>query len=149
MQRPFSTNLRRRRSGFTLLELLIVLAILGVIAAMVAPSLLGTQKQAFLKVAGQEISTIENAAKLYATAHEAEYPSGNDDAINMLVTPMDRDGKTMTPYLEKIPVDPWGQTYHYEYPSTKLKIDKPAIWSSGPNKKNDNGSADDVKNWET
>jgi len=141
-------SIRRSRGGFTLLELLIVLAILGVIAAMVAPSLLGTQKAAMIKVAVQDISNIETAAKRYAVDHDAEYPNGNDDALNMLVTPTDRDGKSIAPYLEKLPMDPWVQVYHYEYPSTKHKVDKPAIWSSGPNKKNDNGSGDDVKNWE-
>lgn len=150
MQRPISISAVRqaRRAGFTLLELLIVLAILGVIAAMVAPSLLGTQKQAMIKVAVNDISNIETAAKRYAVDHDAEYPNGNDEALNMLVTPTDRDGKSIAPYLEKTPMDPWIQTYHYEYPTTKHKVDKPAIWSSGPNKKNDNGSGDDVKNWE-
>lgn len=151
MERTRSRSTRRHHGGFTLLELLIVLAILGVIAAMVAPSLLGTQKQAMIKVAVQDIGNIEMAAKRYAVDHDGDFPTGNDDALAMLVNPTDRDGKSIPPYLEKLPMDPWGQQYHYEYGmggSTKQKIDKPAIWSSGPNKKNDNGSGDDVKNWE-
>ena len=146
MQR--TTTLRpARRAGFTLLELLIVLAILGVIAAMVAPNLLGTQKQAMIKAAAADIMNIENAAKRYAVDHDAEYPTGAE-GINLLVTPPEKNGMTPTPYLEKLPQDPWLQAYNYEYTTTKHKIDKPAIWSNGPNKKNDNGAADDIKNWQ-
>ena len=150
MERTYSRSSRRRRGGFTLLELLIVLAILGVIAAMVAPSLLGTQQKAMIKVAVQDISTIEMAAKRYAVDHDGVFPT-SQEGLNVLVSSTDSSGKVVS-YLEKIPTDPWGQQYFYEYSPEgggKQKIDKPAIWSAGPNRKNDNGSADDVKNWDT
>lgn len=148
MKRTRSQSTRRHHGGFTLLELLIVLAILGVIAAMVAPSLLGTQQKAMIRTTGLEINTIESAAKLYAADHDGEFPEGGDDVIKMLVNPpAGRDGKAPSPYLEKLPVDPWGEPYHYEYPTMKHQIGKPAIWSSGPKKANDNGANDDVKNW--
>lgn len=149
MERTRSHSTRRRRGGFTLLELLIVLAILGVIAAMVAPSLLGTQQKSMIKAAGVDISTIEMAAKRYAVDHDGEFPEGNDDVLKALVNPpADKTGKMPSPYLEKLPVDPWGQQYHYEFPTTKHSIAKPAIWSSGPKKANDNGGNDDIKNWD-
>ncbi len=149
MERTRSRSSRRRRGGFTLLELLIVLAILGVIAAMVAPSLLGTQQKAMIKAAGLNITEIESAAKRYAVEHDGIYPS-SQEGLAALVSSTGADGKVVS-YLEKMPVDPWGQQYFYEYNPEgggKQKIDKPAIWSSGPNRKNDNGSGDDIKNWD-
>jgi general secretion pathway protein G len=136
---------RSRRDAFTLLELLIVLAILGIIAAMVAPNLIGTQKKAMIKATAGDIMNVESAAKRYAVDHDGEYPTA--DGLNLLVNPVDRDGKSLPPYLEKLPTDPWGTAYNYEYPTMKNKL-KPAIWSSGPDKKNDNGANDDIKNWE-
>ncbi|MFG0335104.1 MAG: type II secretion system major pseudopilin GspG, partial [Maioricimonas sp. JB049] len=139
---------RARRAGFTLLELLIVLAIIGVIAAMVVPRLLGQQKQANIKATRASIHGLEQALKLYAVDHDASFPSGNQEALQQLIAPTDRNGKSMEPYLEKLPLDAWGEPFYYEYPNSKSSVDKPAIWSSGPDRKNDNGSGDDINNWD-
>jgi general secretion pathway protein G len=54
----------------------------------------------------------------------------------------------MKPYLEETPKDAWGEPLYYEYPSTKgTKGEKPAIWSSGPNRQNEEGAGDDINNW--
>ncbi|QDU37746.1 Type II secretion system protein G precursor [Maioricimonas rarisocia] len=139
---------RARRAGFTLLELLIVLAIIGVIAAMVVPRLLGQQKQANIKATQASIHGLEQALKLYAVDHDASFPDGNQEALQQLIAPTDRNGKAMEPYLEKLPLDAWGEPFYYEYPNSKSSVDKPAIWSSGPDRKNDNGSGDDINNWD-
>lgn len=139
---------RARRPGFTLLEVLLVLAILGVIAAMVVPQLLGRQKKAMIDATAASISGLEQALKLYAVDHAGEYPRGSQDALTVLMTPVDADGKPMEPYLEKLPKDAWEQVLYYEYPNTKApNSTKPAIWSSGPDKKNDDGGGDDINNW--
>lgn len=137
------------RGGFTLLEVLLVLAILGVIAAMVVPQLLGSQKKAMIDTTKASINGLESALSMYAIAHEGEYPMGNQNALTALLEPTDpRTGKPMTPYLDKLPADAWGQPFFYEYPNTKNpRSQKPAIWSGGPNKQNEEGSNDDVTNW--
>jgi general secretion pathway protein G len=140
----------RRRVGFTLTEILLVLAILGVIAAMVVPQLLGRQKESLIRTTKISIKGFEDALKQYAIGHDGEYPTGTrEEVIGMLVRPgNDRDGKPISAYLEKSPNDAWGQALFYEYPSSKIANGtKPAIWSAGPNKQSEDGSGDDVNNW--
>ena len=143
-------ELRRsvRRAGFTLLEVLLVLAILGVIAAMVVPQLLGRQQKAMVDTTMSSVHGLEHALKMYAVDHDGEFPTGNQETLSALLEPVDRNGKAMKPYLEGLPKDAWGQILFYEYPNARApNSSKPAIWSSGPNKQNEDGSGDDVNNW--
>jgi general secretion pathway protein G len=149
MQRLPVSN-RRRRRGFTLVEVLLVLAILGVIAAMVVPNLIGTQTVANRKATVSSISGFENALKLYAVANGGSFPEGTGEAVIGLLTNPGQDaaGKPIAPYLEKQPKDAWGQVLNYEYPNSKVpNATKPAIWSSGENKQNEDGAGDDINNW--
>jgi len=139
---------RTSRGGFTLLEVLLVVAILGVIAAMVVPQLLGRQRQAMIDATKTSIKSLESAVKYYAVAHDGEFPQGGQDVVNALIEPEERNGKLIDAYLEELPTDAWGQILNYEYPNTKApNTTKPAIWSNGPDKKNDEGSGDDINNW--
>lgn len=140
-----------RRGGFTLLEVLLVLAILGVIMAMVVPQLLGRQQEAMIKAAALNIKGFEDAVKLYAADHDGEYPQGtSEDVVPLLLSAEDLEtGKPRAPYLENIPLDPWDNPLMYEYPATgnrQTLSGKPAIWSIGPDKQD--GTDDDIDNWE-
>lgn len=145
--------IRRRftRSGFTLIEVLLVLAILGVIAAMVVPNLLGTQDKANIKATGISIKGFEKAVDLYYVDHDARFPEGNGDAVIQLLMTPEQTAESVTPqapYLERVPLDAWKQPLRYEYPASgnrQTTTGKPAIWSAGPDHQDD--TADDVNNW--
>lgn len=150
MKRLHGNETQRRRRGFTLTEVLLVLAIIGVIAAMVVPNLIGSQKKAYVDATKIKITGFEDAVKQYAIANGGEFPQGSrEDVINLMMTPgQDADGRPISPYLTVSPKDAWEQLLYYEYPSSKVANGaSPAIWSSGPNKQSEDGSGDDINNW--
>ena len=129
---------RSRRGGFTLIEVLLVLAILGVIAAMVVPNLLGRQREANIKMARQSIQGVEGAAKNFAVDHDGEYPQ----TLDQLIQPELVNGMQKAPYLEEPPLDPWKTPIQYQPPVEFGQ--KPLITSFGPNRQQ--GGGDDITN---
>ncbi|MBL8819450.1 MAG: prepilin-type N-terminal cleavage/methylation domain-containing protein [Planctomyces sp.] len=145
---------RRSRAGFTLLELLIVLAIILVIAAMVVPNLIGTQQQANINATMVTIKSAENTSKMFAADHSGSFLVGSgQSAWQGFINPEPVRGRQLPPYYEEPPVDAWGQVLNYEWDGTGHnkgqggKALKPAIWSNGPNMQDDGGSGDDINNW--
>ena len=139
-------QIKRRRTGFTLIEVLLVLVILGVIAALVVPRLTGSQERAMVMATKTRIKQLEAKLELYAIEHNAIYPESLDELLN----PVDLDEKPMKPYEKEIPKDEWGQQLNYE-----LTTDDNAggsavlrIWSNGVDRQNNDGSGDDINNWD-
>ncbi len=140
---------RRHATGFTLIEIMIVLAILVLLVAMVGPRLLNTQEKADQKITVTQIKNLEQALDLYKVDNRS-YPTTEEGLSALLKPPADaaRAANWAGPYLdeEQLPVDPWGQVYHYEYPGTHGgSPDKPNIWSFGPDGKEN--TEDDIVNW--
>jgi general secretion pathway protein G len=141
---------RTTRGGFTLLEVLLVLAILGVIAAIVVPNLLGTQQKANVSKTKLDIKSLEDTVTLYAIDHDGALPQGGqEEVITKLMQPKDRDDNEMKAYLNEQPKDAWGRVLNYRYPGQNHPqgVDKPDIWSNGQDGQNDDGGGDDVNNW--
>jgi general secretion pathway protein G len=141
---------KREQSGFTLVEVLLVVAILGVLAAMVVPQLLGRQQEAMVKATKTSLHGLEQALKLYAIDHDGNFPTGTSEEVMLLLLApdVDREGRPRAPYLEQPATDAWEMPFHYEYPSSKApNTGKPAIWSSGPNRMDEGGGGDDIVNW--
>jgi general secretion pathway protein G len=140
-----------RRSAFTLLEVLIVVAIIGVIAAMVVPRLIGQQRQALIDTTKSQIKQAETAINLYAKDHFGNYPkaSGNEQVWQMLMQAEVVDGQTREPYLDQPVTDGWRHKLYYEWSGSGdvATSGKPKIWSSGPNEENESGGGDDINNW--
>ena len=116
---------RPKRAGFTLIEVLLVVAILGVIAAAVVPALLGRQQAAYEQQTRNNIKNLQNVLMMYALDHEGTFPSGGREALNQLTSASDNHGKKIAAYLDNTPKDAWGEQLYYEYPSSKGKGDKP------------------------
>ncbi len=149
-QTGISLKLNRRRAAFTLIEVLLVLAIIGVIAALAVPNFLGKQQEALVKATQAKIKGLEQVAQMYAVDNDGVYPQGNTETVMaMLMNPgNDKNGRPRKPYLDEVPTDAWGNPLNYDSNvggNRQTPGGKPAIWSAGPNKTD--GDEDDVTNW--
>ena len=135
----------RRRSGesaFTLVELLLVLVILGILAAIVVPKFSGRTESAQKTAALTQISTFATALDAFEI-DVGSYPKGSDGLEQLVVSPADTPG-WKGPYLKSnIPNDPWGNPYIYEYPG-RVNSSGYDITSAGPDKQP--GTDDDIVN---
>ena len=134
----------KKSSGFTLIELMLVVIIIGTLVAMVMPRLAGRSEQAKVGAAQADIkANIATALKLYELDN-GKYPTSEEGGINALLTKPSSAGNWNGPYLEKKPVDPWGREYQYKSPGTHRTYDYD-LYSLGHDGQE---SGDDVKNWD-
>jgi len=148
MNSPKQIMIQQPRRGFTLIEVLLVLAILGVIMALVVPQLLGTQQQALIDSTKLSIKGVEQGLQMYALDHDGQLPT-TSEGLQVLIENPGNDTKWKKPYLDDttmLPKDAWGNPFQYESPGPNhldgLKAD---IWSFGPDKQD--GTDDDIDNW--
>ena len=131
-------------SGFTLIELMLVVIIIGALVAMVMPRLAGRSEQAKVGAAQADISAnIATALKLYELDN-GRYPTEEDGGLEALNTRPASANNWKGPYLEKRPLDPWARPYKYKSPGTHRTYDYD-LYSLGRDGQEGN---DDVKNWE-
>ena len=135
------------RKGFTLIEVMIVVIIIAALAAMVVPRLSGRSEQAKIAVAQADINAnIGTALKLYELDN-GNYPASGQ-GLNALVQKPSSSPVPLNwqqPYLDSVPVDPWGNPYQYKYPGTHNPRGYD-LYSIG--KDGQEGSEDDVGNWQ-
>ena len=122
--------LKRAQQGFTLIEVMVVVVILAILAAIIVPKIMSRPEQARKVKARTDIMAIQNAMEMYKLDN-GFYPS-TDQGITALAkkpsgdpAPQDWQG-----YLKTVPKDPWGHAYHYANPGKHGEID---IWTAGPN----------------
>jgi general secretion pathway protein G len=137
----------RARAGFTLIELMLVVVIIGALAAMVVPRLAGRSEEARRGIAEADIKgNVSLALRLYEVDN-GRYPS-TEQGLTALQTkpngaPTPKNWKG--PYLEQEPTDPWGQPYQYKYPGSHPPFDYD-LSSLGPD---GTTSDDDISNWQS
>ncbi|HEJ9096999.1 type II secretion system major pseudopilin GspG [Serratia odorifera] len=130
--------------GFTLLEIMVVIVILGVLASLTIPSLMGNKDRADRQKAVSDIVTLENALDMYRLDN-GRYPT-TEQGIRALVSkpllaPLPRNYRS-DGYLRRLPQDPWGIDYHLVSPGQHGTVD---VFSSGPD--GESGNEDDIGNW--
>ena len=136
----------RAAAGFTLLELMVVVVIIGVLAALIAPAVLSRAEEAKVTAARTDVSNIMNALKLYRLDN-GRYPSsdqGLDALVNKPTTgTIPPNWKT---YLDKLPDDPWHRPYQYANPGVHGEIDVFSFGADG--QPGGEGNDADIGSWQ-
>lgn len=135
---------RRTQGGFTLLELLVVLVVLGLLAGIVAPKYFAQLGRSEVKVAKAQIEGLSKALDLYRL-EVGHYPS-TEQGLQALVTAPADEPRWTGPYLQKkLPLDPWGHNYSYRYPGENSEYDLLSMGKDGqPGGEGENA---EVTNW--
>ena len=136
--------MKRYQYGFTLIEVMVVVVILGILAAIVVPKVMDRPDMARMIKAKQDIRAIESMLNLYKLDHY-KFPD-NDQGLQALVSPpkSESTGKS-SPYINKIPKDPWGNEYQYLNPGVHGEVD---IFTLGADKQpGGEGSNKDIGSW--
>lgn len=135
----------RRQGGFTLIEVMVVIVILGILAALVVPKVMGRPDEARVVAAKQDIAGIMQALKLYKLDNR-RYPTAEQGLPALVVKP------TAAPvpdnwksYLDKLPNDPWGKPYQYLVPGLRGEID--IISYGADNQPGGEGVDADIGSW--
>jgi len=133
---------RSVQSGFTLIEVMVVVVIIAILAAILVPKIMQRPGQAKEVAAKQDILALENALDLY-NLDNGMYPT-TDQGLNALVKKPESDpipsNWSTGGYLKTLPNDPWGNAYRYENPGQHGEVD---IYSMGPN----NSEESEIGNW--
>jgi general secretion pathway protein G len=139
-----SCSLVERERGFTLMELLVVLAILGLLMSLVGPRVLNSLGGAKTKTAGIQIKDLEQTLEMYKL-DVGRFPSTEEGLEALVTRPANAPGWN-GPYLKSdVPLDPWNREYHYKYPGENSEVD---IYSYGQDGQAGGESEDaDVANW--
>ena len=138
------TPVSRRTGGFTLLELLVVIVIIGLLAGYVAPRYFAQVGKSEVQVAKAQIDAFEKALDQYRL--DARHYPATEQGLEALVTRPANEPGWNGPYLKKaIPKDPWGQPYIYRNPGQKGDFDILSYGRDG--KPGGTGEDADVGNW--
>ena len=134
----------KKTTGFTLIEVMVVLVIIGIMASMVVPQILGNQEEAQLKKAAIDIQTLEGAMQMYKLNNN-RFPTseqGLDALVNEpSIDPIPRAYRAGG-YIQRLPTDPWGNDYQLISPVEVGLVD---IFSNGPDM--EPGTDDDIGTW--
>lgn len=138
---------RRLHRGFTLLEVMVVIVILGVLASLVVPNLLGNKEKADRQKVVSDLIALESSLDMYKLDN-GHYPSTAQGLQALLrkpdSAPLARNYRHGG-YIKRLPTDPWGNDYLYLSPGEKSLFD---IYTLGAdNQENGEGAATDIGNW--
>ena len=137
----------RNEDGFTLVELMVVIVIIGLLAAIVAFNVLPMGDKARVEKAKSDISTIDQALEMYKLQN-LHYPSTSEGLQALVKAPSSPDPSRYQAggYIKKLPDDPWGRPYQYAAPGQHSEAD---VWSYGADgKEGGEGTDADIGSWQ-
>jgi len=136
----------RADAGFTLIEIMVVVVILGILAALIAPNIIGNVDKAQVAAVKQDIRVIENAIDMFRL-ERFRYPT-TDEGLNALVTPPSDPTVPFPPggYIKRLPKDPWGRPFVYVQPGTHGEFDVYSLGRDGA--PGGEGVDADIGNWD-
>lgn len=135
-----------RQRGFTLIEIMVVVVIIGLMAAVITPMVMGNLDKAQASKAEQDIRALENLLDMYKLDNNT-YPTTEQGLQALITKPADPNLTNYNPqgYTKRIGKDPWGEPYKYEFPGTHGQYD---VYSLGADKQlGGEGVNADVGNW--
>ncbi len=134
----------KKSQGFSLLELMVVIVIIGILASMIVPNIMGSQERANVQKAVSDITALEGSLSLYKMDNY-DYPS-TEQGLEALVEQTDIEPEPRRfpegGYIKRLPKDPWGNDYVLLNPGEQGKMD---VFSAGPDR--EAGTEDDIGNW--
>ena len=137
---------RTVQRGFTLIELMVVLVIIGVLAALIVPNVLDRADDARVTAARTDITNLTQALKLYRLDNQ-RYPTAEQGLKALIAKPTTGPiPGNWKPYLEKLPNDPWGRPYQYLSPGIKGEIDVMSFGADGQS--GGEGKDADIGSWQ-
>ena len=141
-----TSTAQRLARGFTLIELMVVLVIIGVLAALIVPNVLDRTDDARATAARTDINNLVSALKLYKLDNQ-RYPSAEQGLEALVKKP---SGGALPanwrPYLDKLPADPWGRPYQYIFPGVKGEVDVFSLGADG--QAGGDGKNADIGSWQ-
>lgn len=138
---------RSPQAGFTLLEIMVVIFIIGLLVAIVAPNVLSNQDDAMRQKARADLATLEQALDMYRLDN-LRYPTGEQGLEALVTAPTQApqaDNYRQGGYVRRLPSDPWGNAYRYRHPGEHADID---VYTLGADERPGGEGLDaDIGNW--
>jgi general secretion pathway protein G len=135
---------RNRTGAFTLVEIMVVVIVIGILAATIIPKFVGTTHDAKVATAKANIAELDSALERYNVQMDT-YPSNEEGLKALVEKPANDDGKWRGPYIKMLRPDPWGQPYQYRNPGTHHTTG-PDLWAKDPDKASGAEGAE-IGNW--
>ncbi len=142
------TSLKQRTGAFTLIEIMVVVIIIGVLAAAIIPQFIGTTHDAKISAAKGHIAVLQSALERF-NLHMDRYPTAEEGLQVLVEAPAGDDTKKWRgPYIDQLRSDPWGNPYQYLFPGVH-RIASYDLWSRGADSVDGGeGQGADVGNWQ-